>query len=578
MRSYPPTGDMLRDIYDQASSTSLNPWGISDHDRHTREIQAVRCRSIFAQDHTHQVTKNYLNRRQLGAEAMWDVATETGEIACAVLVPSTKTSDFAHAAQQMAKREGFRPKAMYSDTWPCNADYWSLILGSEVQGRLGLFHFVQRIMRTMRKRHIDYLQAVSQLLDAVYCYNANDYESLLQALKGGSLSGMEYTDLDIAALKSTRVYHQRYSKYLRKEIRPTETLREKLDDWWHRFKCSASPDSRPARGRLDPTTQLSLFTQETKDAMKNCRDKAQYLQDPLPLEEMYYAIKPNPNSAHGLTEYLSRRGESTLESFHLLLAHFGNCGMRSTLADNLNLTGTARYNLAIRQKLRLNERNEPRRSKMPAAWETVVAFFNHSELRWVNDLAVDAGCPPLFEDVERLGEDNGERFFSEYLSWRLNEKPRNDDQHRCLCKGCGVGNNNNPPPQQMNDAASPSRSPISVLGASSISVLGASPSASPASLELQRITEGGSEDTARNNIGATMDYALVTLQPATALVAAPLHVAQQPIIHIQGQPFAFPHASFLPTPQYCCCRFRVWHNKPGRRGRPPHDFHCRGFR
>jgi hypothetical protein len=32
------------------------------------------------------VTKNYYRKRQIGAHALWDVATETGEIATAVLV------------------------------------------------------------------------------------------------------------------------------------------------------------------------------------------------------------------------------------------------------------------------------------------------------------------------------------------------------------------------------------------------------------------------------------------------------------------------------------------------------------
>ena len=118
-------------------------------------------------------------------------------------------------------------------------------------------------------------------------------------------------------------------------------MRDRLDEWHSRFKCSASEGSAPALGRLDPITKEPLFTAETKTVVGNCKDKCQYLQDPLPLDEMYDVIEPNPNSPHGLKEYLSRRGESNLESFHLMLAHFGNTGMRESLADNLNLTGTA---------------------------------------------------------------------------------------------------------------------------------------------------------------------------------------------------------------------------------------------
>jgi hypothetical protein len=43
IRSYPPLGDTLREVYDEASSNSNNHWGISDHDGHTREIQSVGC-------------------------------------------------------------------------------------------------------------------------------------------------------------------------------------------------------------------------------------------------------------------------------------------------------------------------------------------------------------------------------------------------------------------------------------------------------------------------------------------------------------------------------------------------------
>jgi hypothetical protein len=180
---YPPLGDTIRDMYDEACSTNHNPWAISDHDRHTREIQGVGTDAVFAQDHTHEVTKNYFNKKNLNAEALWDVATESGQIACAVLVPSTKTIHFSHAARQLANRDTFKPRAMYSDTWPCKSDYWSLLIGNNIQGRLGLFHFVQRIMCTLRKSHVDYFQCINSLLDAVYFYNQDDYESLLRALK-----------------------------------------------------------------------------------------------------------------------------------------------------------------------------------------------------------------------------------------------------------------------------------------------------------------------------------------------------------------------------------------------------------
>ena len=284
---------------------------------------------------------------------------------------------------------------------------------------------------------------MNSLLNCIYQYSGMDDEKLLQALKQGTLS-IKHSDEDIADVNATRLFRQRYDRYLRKEIRPTNVLCSMLDDWFDRFKCTASdPTTRPARGRKDPVTGDSLFSPETKQAVEECKKKACYIQDPLPLDQMYATILPNDNSPHQLNEYLSHRGESCLESFHLMLAHFRNCGMRSSLADNLNLTGTARFNLSIRHKRRLialTPENTARK-KIPSAYESVVCFFNHSELAYVNQIAIQAGAKQSslpFQSLEPLPPDNGERFFSEYLDWLKEAKPRNDVLGRCLCSHCGI--------------------------------------------------------------------------------------------------------------------------------------------
>ena len=185
---------------------------------------------------------------------------------------------------------------------------------------------------------------------------------------------------------------------------------------------TASPGARPAGGRLDPFYQMPLFSPATKPAVENCKEKAEYLEDPLPLDQMYDRILPHPKSSHGLSIYLSKRGESKLEGFHDRTTHFGNTGMRDTLCDNLNLAGTARWNLNIRHKraLVLVSGNEnptvvERRAKIPAAWEIIPEYYNHSELQMVNRLATTAGVDPPFPEAEMLVDDTGERFFSQYL-------------------------------------------------------------------------------------------------------------------------------------------------------------------
>jgi len=381
------------------------------------------------------VAKNCVRKKELGVEGLWDVATETGETACAVLVPSTKTSDFSHAAKQLSLRENFNPKAMRSDNWPCKNDCWALLLGHEAKGRLGLFHFIKHITGTLRKKHLDCNKSVALLLHCLCYHNDSDHNNLMLALKNGTLSstGAKLTDENTEDLKGTRLFRVRHGKHLRKEIRSPEVTRHMLENWFNACKCSSSDvHNRPAGGRVDPIAQQPLFTPETTDNWMCCEDKAEHLQDPLPLEEMCCTMPPNPNSSNQLNDCLSRRGESSLESFHGTLAHFVNCGMINSLADNLNLTGTARFNLGIRNKLRLlSTTAREQRKKMPGSWETVTPCSNHSELAWVNSLAKDCGTAEKipFQCTEALVNDLN--FLRAHI-FDANDKNLDNDT-LCLC-------------------------------------------------------------------------------------------------------------------------------------------------
>jgi len=230
-----------------------------------------------------------------------------------------------------------------------------------------------------------------------------------------------------------------------------------LDDWFDQFKCSASDSSRPARGRYDPVTGQTLFTAETKKAIRLAKENAKYLQDPLPLNQMHTVIPPNPNAAHQLNEHMFHRGESSLESFHLMLAHFGNCGMRTSLADNLNLTGTARHNLAARHKQRLTSLTQGSRKKIPDSFESIVSFFNHSELAHINSMATAARASPHdvpFKGVESLPADDGERFFSECITWLKGAKAKCDLTSRCFCQVCHTSTG---PSQQQQQQMQPQK-------------------------------------------------------------------------------------------------------------------------
>ena len=614
IRAYPPLGDAIRDAHDEACSNTYAPWGISDHDRHTREIQSVACRLVFAQDHTHEVTKNYFQKKRLGATASWDVATETGEVASAVLVPSTKTEDFAHAAAALTRRKTFDPAAMCSDTWPVKKDFWELLFrdknrDKKLEGRLGLFHFVQRITKTLKKKHVDHFVAINALLHCIYECQSADYENLLRALKEGTLS-TKHTDEDIADLRASKVFRQRCDKHLRKVMRQPHVMCSMLDDWFHQFKCTASEDSRPARGRYDPFNGETLFSSETKEAIKNAKVNAAHLQDPLPLHQMCLVIQPSPNSQHQLPECISRRGESSLESFHLMLAHFGNCGMRTSLADNLNLTGTARHNLAIRQKIRLVTLTlqNPERKKTPAAFESVASCYNHSELNHVNKLALAVGVSGKdvpFKRTEMLPADNGERFFSEHLDWMRATKPKFDILSRCLCDKCDTTlmgdrseeNSRQHSPQQIQQT--------------NVMLANDEMNATTVTTHSDTMTTKNSEE---KQIATTVNNPSTERPTQQPLPLRRVHQPMQPQPQPQPQQlFHYHHhqqhhahqnhqhplaIGYTPTmPQFspwvmmpnpfsmptqaaafCCSRHRHWHNTVGRRGRPPHDDHCQQMR
>jgi len=222
-----------------------------------------------------------------------------------------------------------------------------------------------------------------------------------------------------------------------------------LDDWFCQHNVTLSnPITKPVGGRLDPIRLKSLFTADTKTAVKCCKEKAMHLTDPLPLEDMHDKILPNPNSSHQLTEHLSKHGESKLEAFYDRFAHFANCGMRDSLADNLNLADTARHNLAIRHKRSLVSTNDKGvggalldpeyRKNIQAGWDRVVPCFNHSELWHINRMAHAVDCSHPFPHAEVLPEDNGKRFFSEHLTVTIPslQNARHGEFGECVCNDC----------------------------------------------------------------------------------------------------------------------------------------------
>ena len=568
VKTFPPLGDTMRDMFDSASSSQSNPWRMSDIDRHAREIQSVTCDGgIFAQDHAFEAIKNC--QKRVGAKAAWTVGTGTGEIAAVALVPSTKTIDFAHAAKQLMCRPGFKPKAMHSDTWPSKNTFWQM-MSPGMEGRLGSFHCEQRIIATMRKKHVDCSEAVTDLLACICTCHVPDCEKLLDALKSGKFSkGHKCTSSEIADLKSSRQFRDRHAKCLRKQMHPPQTMIQKLDDWFCKCKVTSSePETRPARGRLDPVRMVALFTADTKAAVENCKLKAKHLKDPLPLHQVCDEMPAHPKSKHQLSEFLSKRGESKLESCHDRLAHFANCGMRDTLADNLNLAGTARHNLSIRHKRSFltpeKTAENPsewmeNRLKTPAAWEKVAPCFNHTELSCVNAMANAVGCGAPFPHAEPLPSDNGEKFFSQCMTTLKQISKKRGQEGECLCELCDGSGHDFPvaptPPRMKNTQQQTAVTTVVVETTNNQQTI-RQPTAAAAPPQQQRLCK-------------TVTHTPVGAPAAFASIAPHCH-PQQFFFH----PMVCCYPPVMPpvAPAPCCTKHREWLTV--RKGRPPHHPLC----
>jgi hypothetical protein len=425
--NYPPSGHSIRACYERAELSQLTPYGISNVERYEREIQSVRVAVLIAIDWTFQVVKNYILP---GAKACFTMCTETGEIAALGIVESTASSQISHMLQQLVQnRPEFRPKVIYTDTWPNGEKFWKNIFGFLILGRLGFFHLIKRILDTLNSNCERYWEALVELKAVFYRYHDEDETKLLRVLKDGSFArdGKHYTDGEIRELKHSKRWKQRFHAFLRKIFYPVDTARYRLQTWVDKF-----------RGTKDSQGQC-LFSRDTEKAANEQSRKAQHIQDP-PGIEMYSEVPPGPRTTHGLSRHLSLRPESTLEKFHEALAHFGNTGTGSTLMDGLNLRGASELNVVRRHILKLQElRRKGLTSGIPQYLEDVPLFFNHSMLQYLNCMAELRGLAKIFPGVHHLQPNNGEQFLSKYFVAQQ-ERNRLHGQDKtsgkCLCPSC----------------------------------------------------------------------------------------------------------------------------------------------
>jgi hypothetical protein len=315
-----PNGAEIRDLVDYAAGSSLTFTGISDKDHFTREMQSVGTNLACAVDHCAEAAKNY--ERKLGGNYIHNVFVHTGECASSVLVKTTEAIEIAHQVEGVARRPNFCPKLLYSDTWPNNKEFWEMLFGPQVLGRLGLYHFMQRLVETLRQGHELYHEALQQLCLAIYDWHEDDFEALVKCLKQGLMGngGEIWTDEEIEDQNMSSSFKKRFEDYLRKKIHQPETIRHKLQIWFDTFK-----------GQQCGHTGKLLFTEDTKPTVINQQKRADDVCDKLPVEQLYRTVNRTERSLartkHKLLKKRSLHCKSHLESFHLQQAHFANTNM-----------------------------------------------------------------------------------------------------------------------------------------------------------------------------------------------------------------------------------------------------------
>jgi hypothetical protein len=316
----------------------------SRHAYRTRQLQGVEADGGCASsDHTFRAARNFRVRdSKRKPKAVWDVATGLLSVACLILVATTRACEWVHAAEELAHRPGWRPNVHYTDTWPSQETLWSL-LWPFARGRLGIFHWMKRLTKTLRPEHRDFGKAIRRLSEVAFQCDDSCIYDVETALKDGSLNGVVHDDDDIADLKASGAFWKRYREYIRKTTHKAGLIAKLLENWRVEFA--------PSNETFDENLGDYLFTRATDPAIEVALTRINDITD---IAEHYKPKRRKPRQKHNLTGYKCDRGEK-VETFHGPLAHYGNPGMSPYLAQAVTIEGALMFTMDREQEERYNK-------------------------------------------------------------------------------------------------------------------------------------------------------------------------------------------------------------------------------
>lgn len=542
--TYGLTGDDLRLLLNSAARSTLTPYKVSDFERSQIEIQMVGCDLCFSTDHTFETGKNYAGiRKECPTFAIQNALVDTGEVASPCGVPSTSLKDGSHALQAFARRANVNPQLVSTDTWPKGKSYYYTVFGY-ITGFLGLFHFLNRVRRTLRDRHVDFKKAWGEFLSIIYHYDIDDEQKLKAALVDGTLNGTPRSVDEVNEMASTSKYRNQYSKYLRKMIHGVLNMIPDFKGFKTRYKLTASEGEPPAEGRRDPVSTLGLFTPETHSSLQHAADNCVHLPHPgnVPPDLRYQELPPPPGATHNLSTYRSLTAtEQYIESFHHSQAHFANTGTSIPLCDCLMQIGTAEYNVKMRHRDRLRREGDGELASVPYEWRKTPLHWNHSILDFINGLSFACGTGALFTNVKRLEPNNGEVFYSRYYYQQLERNKLQRPVHTahpylCVCDICSHDTFTRAVPLETEEDTQPSSASTNTIPMEIEEVVNAT--ATPTNVSIPATNAATINTTARtithtNQFPAVSNY----IFPPRYCTQAPLHLP--PV-----------------APSFCCTEFQ----------------------